>query len=145
MLAKKEQKGIRFKFRGDYEIDDPLDQKGRVQCDICAERFASPDLEVDLDGFTICPVCLQAGPAAVTAMAKRIAGDKEWIARGWGYTNLGSPLTQKDVASMAKLYRKLVAGLRGIRSFEDLPGGKMALGVAEILQAPAAGRKRRAA
>lgn len=131
-----------FEFAGNSGSSMSDLRRGKLHCDICEEWFKSPHVEVYLDGcFTLCPSCIKAGPAALATKAMRIAGDKDWIRRVWGLKEE----ELEDLESYANGYRNLALGLRGVRSFEDLPGGKMALGVAEVLQAPAAGRKRRAA
>ncbi len=135
--------GIRFEFAGNNGSDMTTPRRGRIHCDICEESYKSPHIEVCLSGFTICPSCIKAGPAAVAAEAKRFAGDKDRIVRTWGYSN--SNPVQEDIACMASGYRSLASKLRGLRSFEDLPGGKIALGVAEILKSSAARRKGKAA
>ncbi len=142
----KKSKGLRFMFDGDFspEIDEAPLQRGTLQCDFCGTRFKSPHIEVSIDGFTIGPACILSGPAAVATEAKQIAEDPDRVARIWGY-DLTKPNDRSDTSSMAKLYRSLASALRGVHSFEDLPGGKMALGVAEVLQAPADRRKRKAA
>lgn len=133
---------------GNYRDDVIPDRWGRVHCDICGARFKLPPVSAMLEEFLVCHTCIQAGPAAVATEAERIAGDKDRIMRRWEYTD--SPrdraeTMQEDIESMASGYRSLAAGLRGLRSFEDLPGGKIALGVAEVLQASAGRRKRKAA
>ena len=130
---------IIFEFAGNSGSSMTDLRQGKLHCDICRGWFKSPHVEVCLHGFTICPSCIKAGPAALATKATRIAGDKTWIVRVWG------SMDQESLENFIRGYHNLATGLRGIRSFEDLPGGKMALGVAEVLQAPAAGRKRRAA
>ncbi len=132
-------KEIIFQFTGNSDCDMTTLRRGKLHCDICVGWYKSPHVEVCLHGFTICPSCIKAGPAALATKATRIAGDKDWIWRVWDLKD------QEGLESFTRAYRELAERLRGIRSFEDLPGGKMALGVAGVLQAPAAGRKRRAA
>ncbi len=134
-------KQIIFEFAGNSGSSMTDLRRGKLHCDICEGWFKSPHVEVCLHGFTICPSCIKAGPAALATKATRIAGDKDWIRRVWDLKDVD----QEDLESYALGYRNLALGLRGIRFFEDLPGGKMALGVAVVLQAPAAGRKGKAA
>ena len=138
----KKAKETRFEFSGNYHSELDL-SCGKVKCDICEQRSKYIHVAIVLDDFLICPACLQSGPAAVAAELERIAGDKDHITRQWGYSD--SSLDRVNISDMCRGYRKLAKLLRGLDSFEDLPGGKIALGVAEVLQAPAAGRKRRAA
>ena len=143
MATKKEEQKIRFEFTGHYHSDLLIDRYGRVKCDICEKWSKYVHVGVVLDDFLICPTCVLSGPQALATEVSRIAGDKDYIARKWGYPD--TSLGRQDIAGMARAYRSLAKVFRGIGSFEDLPGGTVAMAVAKTLLAPAAGRKRRAA
>lgn len=130
---------IKFEFTGDFHSDFVPDRYGRIECGFCGARYKSPCVGVVLYEFTICPSCIQKGLPAIAAEAERISKDKGWISQKWG---------EKDpefLESMADGYRELHLGLRGLRSFEELPGGKVALGVAGALKLEDRGRKGKAA
>jgi hypothetical protein len=136
---RRKAEGIIFEFAGNSGSDMTTPQRGRLHCDFCEDWYKSPHIEVCINGFTVCPSCIQAGPAALAAKARRIAGDKDWVARVYG------PMDQESLVCMIHGYRRLASVIRGFRSFENLSGGKVALGVAAVLQAPAGRRKRKAA
>ncbi len=141
----KKVKGIRFEFSGNYHSDMVPDRWGRIRCDICGARNRSTGVNVVLDDFLICPACICTGPAAVAAEAKRIAGDKDRIAEIWDYAESDNDLEKDFFQSMSRGYRGMAMALRGVHSFEELPGGKIALGVAGEMRAPVGRKKGKAA
>jgi len=135
----KKKAGIKFEFTGDFHSNDVPDRRGMIGCSFCGARYKLPCVGVNLYDFQICPSCIQSGLPAIAAEVGRIAGDKGRIARIW---------REKDpefLESMAGAYRELYLGLRGYRSFEELPSGKVALVVAGALRPEDRGRKGKAA
>jgi len=135
----KKKAGVRFEFAGDFHSSFNPDSKGRIKCDFCGEWYKASGVCVVLYEFTICPSCIQTGPHAIAAEADRMSKDKARIARQWGEK------APDFSESMAQEYHKLHQALQGIRSFGELTGGKVALGVAGALKRKDRGRKGRAA
>lgn len=77
------------------------------KCQFCGKRYDSPGIQASFKaGIEICPSCLLKGPAVV---AKEVA-------------------TSKKRPAYAKSFAAKFAGLR---SFRDLPGGILAIKIAE--------------
>lgn len=131
-MAKKKEwiKETREKFRFEFASEEELNLKagGKFQCNLCCHYFVVPGVDVTLYYFTLCPSCILSGPAAVAAEAKRFAADKDRIWRIWEFADSWSgPQDAKDLAGQ---YRSLASRLRGVGSFEEIPGGAVAVAIA---------------
>lgn len=128
VTSKEKREKIRFRFASDDGLH--LQRGGKFQCNLCDHYFVVPGIDVTLYWFTICPSCILSGPAAVVAEAKRFAEDKDRIKRIWEITDSGTG--PQDATDLAGQYRGLALRLRGIGSFEEIPGGAVAVAIAGV-------------
>ncbi|MHB1011653.1 MAG: hypothetical protein ACYC37_01890 [Desulfobacteria bacterium] len=116
------KKVIRFEFAPADTI--ALSRKGEFPCRICHHDFVVPEVDITILGFTICPTCILSGPAEVAKDADSNAVFKD-VLEMWSE----DPIDQKGIK---KLYFRLAKALRRLDSFEDLPGGAVAVAIARV-------------
>lgn len=114
---------MRFEFMGYGPSTPAHGRRHKWDCNICFTRTQQPDVLIEFNDMSICPACVRPGPAAVAERAIAVSKDTALIAKEWDM-----PL--EDAPVMVPAYRKLAAFLRKVASFEDLPGGAVAVAIA---------------
>ncbi len=122
MATRKENHGLRFRFESADSL--AMDSEGRFWCQFCHQDFVVPEIDVMIRGLSVCPSCIQSGPLGLAAEAERTAGDRARIARFEP-----NPVDAPDVV---KEYLLIAKRLRRIKSFDDIPGGAVAVAIAGV-------------
>lgn len=127
----KKEEEVQFGFTvGDLATDS----RGRTDCNICYRPFVVAEVEIMLSGFTVCPSCVLSGPRTVATATERASRNKARL-EPWGDT-------PTDRQGIARCYREVSKELRRIESFEELPGGVMAVAIAGVATKDRARRRK---